>query len=152
MRGLAAIVGAATMMGAANVHSAAEAPDLGWLAGHWCSEEGDRRVDEVWLPSAAGAMHGLSRTVSGGRIESFEYMRIEDEAGKLNFLAQPNGAAPTAFALVEHGAQQASFANPAHDFPNRIEYRREGDRLHAKISGPGSEGPMEIPFDYRRCD
>lgn len=130
----------------------AEAPDLGWLAGHWCSEQGDRRVDEVWLPQAAGAIHGLSRTVAGGRIESFEFMRIEAAAGKTIFLAQPNGASATEFALVEQGAQHASFANPAHDFPNRVDYRRDGDRLHAKISGPGQEGPMEIPFDYRRCD
>lgn len=130
----------------------AERPDLEWLAGHWCIEDGDRRVDEVWLSGAAGAMHGLSRTLAGDRVESFEFMRIEADAGRTNFLAQPNGAPSTAFALIEHGANHASFANPAHDFPNRIDYRRERDRLHAQISGPGRDGPTRISFDYRHCD
>jgi hypothetical protein len=138
--------------GSAGSEAMAASPDLGWLAGHWCSEEGDRRVDEVWLAGAGGSMHGLSRTLAGGNVESFEFMRVEADAGKTSFLAQPNGAAPTAFELAEHGAQHASFENSAHDFPNRIEYRREGDLLHARISGPGQDGPMQIPFDYRRCD
>jgi hypothetical protein len=138
--------------GAAQAETPDAAPDLGWLAGHWCSEDGDRRVDEVWLGDAGGAMHGLSRTVSGGELESFEFMRIERDAAATRFLAQPGGAAPTAFTLVEYGAQRASFANPAHDFPNRIDYRRDGERLHAQISGPGEGGEMRIPFDYRRCD
>lgn len=138
--------------GSAGSEAMAASPDLGWLAGHWCSEAGDRRVDEVWLAGAGGSMHGLSRTLAGGEVESFEFMRVEVDAGTTAFLAQPNGAAPTAFQLSEHGAQHASFANPAHDFPNRIEYRRDGDRLHAQISGPGEDGPMQIPFDYRRCD
>jgi hypothetical protein len=146
------IVAAAVVMGSTGSNANPGAPDLGWLAGHWCSEEGDRRVDEVWLAGAGGSMHGLSRTLAGGKVESFEYMRVEADAGKTSFLAQPNGATPTAFELAEHGAQHASFANPAHDFPNRIEYRREGKQLHAKISGPGQDGPMEIPFDYRLCD
>jgi hypothetical protein len=138
--------------GAVQAEAPGASPDLGWLAGHWCSDEGGRRVDEVWLDGAGGAMHGLSRTVSGGELESFEFMRIERDAAATRFLAQPGGAAPTAFTLVEHGAQRASFANPTHDFPNRIDYRRDGDHLHAQISGPGEGGEMRIPFDYRRCD
>lgn len=138
--------------GSMQVGAAESTPDFGWLAGHWCSDEGGRRVDEVWLSEAGGATHGLSRTVSHGKVESFEFMRIERDGAKITFLAQPDGVAPTAFALVEHGAQHASFANAAHDFPNRIDYRRDGDRLHAQISGPGENGEMRIPFDYRRCD
>jgi hypothetical protein len=131
---------------------AAEAPDLGWMAGHWCSEEGGRRVDELWLPPVGGALHGLSRTVADGSVESFEFLRIGHEKGTTTFYAQPNGVAPTGFTLSAHGADWARFENPAHDFPNRIEYRRDGEALNAQISGPGTEGkPMQIPFAYRRC-
>jgi hypothetical protein len=132
--------------------AAGSLPDLGWLEGHWCSDEAGRRVDEVWLAPVAGSIHGLSRTSQDTTLESFEFMRIESTGDTMTFLAQPNGAAATAFALVEHGPQKVGFANAAHDFPNRIEYHREGDRLHAQISGPGEDGPMQIPFDYRRCD
>ena len=133
--------------------SAADSPALDWLAGHWCSEGGDRRVDEIWLSAVDGSTQGVSRTLVSGKLESFEFMRIEAQGTTTSFIAQPNGAPPTAFALQEHGEQRISFVNAAHDFPNRIDYRRAGDRLHATISGPGQDGgTMEIPFDYRRCD
>jgi hypothetical protein len=136
-----------------NGEASSPAPAFAWLAGHWCSQSDDRRVDEIWLSEVDGSTQGISRTVSAGKIESFEFMRIETKDATTSFLAQPNGAAPTAFALLEHGARHASFANPANDFPDRIDYRREGDRLHARISGPGPDGgTMEIPFDYDRCD
>ena len=36
--------------------------------------------------------------------------------------------------------------------PKRVEYRREGDKLHGEISGPGEDGQEQtIPFDYVRC-
>jgi hypothetical protein len=143
---------AALASGSGSVVANPAAPDLDWLAGHWCSEQGDRRIDEVWLAGSGSAWHGVSRTLADGRLESFEFMRIEADAAGTRFLAQPQGAAATAFALVEQGPRRASFANPAHDFPRRIDYQREGDRLQARISGPGRDGEIAIPFDYRRCD
>lgn len=51
-----------------------------------------------------------------------------------------------------HGENWVVFENPQHDFPKRIEYRRDGTALKASISGPGDDGKiLRIPFDYRRC-
>ena len=125
---------------------------LDWLAGRWCSTGEGRQVEEVWLAEAGATALGMSRTVRGGKLESFEYMRVafEDKSARLH--VQPNGAPPTVFAQAGRGDDWIRFENPAHDFPNRIEYRREGDKLHAYISGPGSDGKeMKIPFDYQRC-
>ena len=127
-------------------------PTLDWLAGHWCSNGQDRQVDEVWLPEAGGALLGMSRTLRGARVESFEYMRIVSEAGVAQFHVQPNGVPPTVFAQAARGDGWIRFENSAHDFPNRIEYRREGDAMHAYIAGPGRDGKeMKIPFEYRLC-
>ena len=127
--------------------------DLGWMAGHWCSEKDGERIDEVWLPAVDGSLHGLSRTVAGAKVASFEFLRIEVVDGTPTFHAQPNGASATAFALVEQTERSVSFENLAHDFPQRIEYRADGEQLQAQISGPGSQGQeMVIPFVYRRCD
>lgn len=46
----------------------------------------------------------------------------------------PNGDAPVEFALVRQDARSIEFANPAHDYPQRIRYWREGEALHAEIS------------------
>lgn len=125
---------------------------LDWLSGQWCSDEGGRRVDEVWLPAAGGALLGMSRTVDGGKLESFEFMRIALDGQAASFHVQPNGVPPAVFTQAARGEGWIRFENAAHDFPNRIEYRREGDSLHAYIAGPGRDGKeMKIPFAYRRC-
>ena len=42
-----------------------------------------------------------------------------------------------------------SFTNPAHDFPTRVGYRREGaSGLLAEIAGPGNGGERIIQFPY----
>jgi len=127
---------------------------LDWLAGHWCLDKEDgQQVEEVWLPQAGGALLGMSRTVRGDSTVSFEFMRLVPEGRDAGFHVQPNGAPPTLFAIAERGERRVRFANPAHDFPNRIEYRRLGDALHAWIAGPGRDGEeLRISFDYARCE
>lgn len=129
-----------------------ETGGLGWMSGHWCGGNGESRIDETWLPEHAGRLYGLSRTTRGARGDEFEYLRIDRIDGVATYLAQPGGRAATAFPRTAGGAQWVRFENPAHDFPKRIEYRRDGDRLHAEIAGPGRDGAETvIPFEYRRC-
>lgn len=140
--------GLALAMGAAP----AAGPEFDWLAGHWCGGSAGRQIHEVWLPEAGGMLLGMSRTLRGGKTESFEFMRIVTAGQDAGFHVQPNGAPPTVFTIAERGERRVRFENAAHDFPNRIEYRREGDALHAWIAGPGRDGKeMRIPFEYRRC-
>ena len=125
---------------------------LDWLAGHWCGGQAGRQIEEVWLPEAGGALIGMSRTVRGDKTESFEFMRVVPEGKDAGFHVQPNGVPPTVFAIAARGADWVHFENPAHDFPNRIEYRRDGEHLRAWIAGPGRDGKeMKLPFEYRRC-
>lgn len=128
------------------------APDLGWLSGHWCGGEAGRVIEETWLAPVGGESIGLSRTSKGGTTQSFEFMRIVGDGAGPAMRVQPNGHAATVFPRVASGAGWIRFGNAAHDFPNTIEYRREGDRLHAWIEGPGPQGePLRIAFDYTRC-
>ena len=134
--------------GAANAAGA----DFDWLAGHWCGGTEQRQIEEVWLPQAGGALLGMSRTLSGDSLESFEFMRLVPAGKDAGFHVQPNSVPATLFTIFSQGRGWVVFENPAHDFPNRIEYRREGDALKAVISGPVEEGKQhEIRFDYRRC-
>lgn len=150
MRYAKVIFGAFLAVGAAP----AIAGDLGldWLAGRWCGSANDTEVNEVWLPEAGGELIGMSRTVRGAKVASFEFMRIVFDGKRANFHVQPNGEPQTIFTQAARGDGWIHFENAEHDFPNLIEYRREGDELHASIAGPGDDGKeMKIPYDYRRC-
>ena len=76
---------------------------------------------------AGGAMLGLSRTVSRGKMVAFEYLRIVEREWGLEYVAQPGGRPPTQFVLTELGKTRAVFENPRHDFPQRIVYELSGD-------------------------
>ena len=149
MRYLKTVFGMAMALGAGNTAAAAE---LDWLAGRWCGGEGDEQVEEVWLPTSAGMLLGMSRTTVANKAKSFEFMRIVDEGGKAALHVQPDGAPATVFIEVERDTQRVRFGNAAHDFPNQIEYQREGEQLRAWIAGPGRDGqPLRIDFEYRVC-
>ena len=60
----------------------------------------------------------------------------------------PQGGAPVAFALVRHDTASATFENPAHDYPQRIVYARDGDTLTATISAIDGSKPRS--WSYRR--
>lgn len=145
--------GLGVMLAVAFGHAAEPADiDLGWIGGHWCGGDGNARIDEVWLPAHGGRLHGVSRMTKGEAVASFEFLRIEAVDGVPIYFAQPGGRTATAFKRTEGGADWVRFENPDHDFPQRIEYRRNGDRLHAEISGPGRNGrSVTIPFELRRC-
>jgi hypothetical protein len=115
--------------------------DLGWLEGHWVGSDGPVQMEEIWTSAAGGAIVGLHKDVStrGGtaRMLWFEFQRIEGGADGIAYVAQPGGQPPTRFALVEQADRRVVFANPAHDFPQRILYwLDDAGALHARIEGP----------------
>jgi hypothetical protein len=131
---------------------AAQAAPLDWLAGQWCSGEGGERVEEHWLAPAKGELLGVSRTLKDGRMASFEFLRISEVAGVPTYLAQPGGRPPTAFKRSAGGERWVRFENAAHDFPTRIEYRRDGETLRAQVGGRGRDGKeLTFAFDFVRC-
>lgn len=136
-----------------SAHSAGPDSSVDWIAGHWCGEFGDKIIQELWLPPHGGVAVGLGRTLSADRTTGFEYFRITEIDGVQSFVAQPGGQPPTVFGRTDGGDRWIRFENPEHDFPQRIEYRRDGDSLHAVAAGPGENGKESvIRFDYRRCD
>lgn len=111
------------------------AADLAWLAGHWAHRDGGRTSEEIWLPPTANMMLGVNQTTEDGTTRGFEFLRIEIRDTGTVYSASPGGREPTPFELVSAGEMTVTFENPEHDFPQRIIYRREGDRLHARIEG-----------------
>lgn len=123
---------------------------LTWLVGDWCGMQGQDGLQESWRLHG-DLLLGMAGTVRDGKLRSFEYTRIGTGKEGLEFIAQPGGVPPTSFALTSHGPQRVDFANTAHDFPQRVSYWREGEKLRAEIAGPGEKGEMRIAFEYVAC-
>jgi len=98
-------------------------------------------------------MVGMSRTVSAARARTqFEFLRIEVRDGVPAYLAQPQGRPAVEFRQVHGDEGSVRFENLAHDFPQRIDYRKNGDALHAEISGPGKDGrERAIGYTFTSC-
>ena len=124
--------------------------DLAWLAGAWVGTrgaEGATSIEERWSPPLGGAMLGVSRTVSRGKMSAFEYLRIVDRDGGLVYIAQPGGGAPTEFVLTELTTTRAVFENPRHDYPKRIVYELSAEGgLSASIGFAKGGSPRRFEF------
>jgi hypothetical protein len=134
-------------LAAAQAAASAE-PDLDWLAGYWLSCDAGVEVSETWSNRRGGIMLGTSIT-SGDDAFGWEQSRIEAEEGGLTFHAQPRGQAPAAFRLVRSAPGEVVFENPTHDFPQRVIYRRDGDRLTGRIEGRSGGREQAIEWHYR---
>lgn len=125
--------------------------DLSWISGDWQTAPGGRtQIEEHWTNVAGGTIMGMSRTVAGDKTAEFEYLRIEQRADGVYYVAHPKARCPgTDFKLTRASATEAVFENPQHDFPKRIIYRKSGDdALTASIDG--GEGTKAMSFSFRR--
>jgi hypothetical protein len=123
---------------------------LAWMAGCWRLESPSRVVDEMWMAPAGGVMLGTGRTVVKGRAVEHEFMQIREDGGRIAFIARPSGQAEASFALVRSSEREVVFENPAHDFPQRVIYRRDDAGLTGRIEGTQSGKPRSAEFPMRR--
>ena len=111
------------------------APLPGWLAGAWVMESGAAWADETWSAPRGGMMIGSGRSGFGPELRDWEQTRIVRRPdGRLVFIAQPGGGKATEFPLVTMSEAAIEFANPSHDYPQRIRYERVGQLLIAELS------------------
>jgi len=125
--------------------------DIAWISGDWQTAPGGRaQIEEHWTPVAGATMMGMSRTVAGEKTVEFEYLRIEQRADGIYYVAHPKARCPgTDFKLTRASATEAVFENPQHDFPKRIIYRKAADdALTASIDG--GEGTKAMSFAFKR--
>jgi hypothetical protein len=122
-----------------------------WLTGCWAGAAGADTFEEHWMPLRAGTLVGTGRATRGERTTSIELMVIRMRGDTLAFHAFPVGQEPAVFPAESVSDSAVVFANPAHDFPQRISYRRVGgDSLVARVEGPGDDGPRGFDYHLRR--
>jgi hypothetical protein len=93
----------------------------------------------MWMPPAGDLTIGASRTVTPAGTREFEQIRIKADSGKLVYIALPSGQSEARFPSTVVNDTLLVFENLAHDFPQRIIYRKRGaDSVIARVEGPGA--------------
>lgn len=125
---------------------------LHWLEGRWLSVNERRTVEESWLPPLGNSMLGTGRTVRGDSLVEHEVVFLRTRGSKIVYEAHPSGQEPAEFVSIDLGPDRVVFENAAHDFPQRVGYRRAGgDSLYAWIEGTMDGKPRRIEFRYARA-
>lgn len=105
-----------------------------WIAGYWLSCENGVQIAENWFGTGSGTLLGTNLTQ--GKQASFEFLRVTANGrGGVSYYSMPNGAPVTEFTMTSNKSRRVVFENPAHDFPQRVIYWRDGSILHARIEG-----------------
>ena len=126
------------------------APDFSWMAGTWSETKAGTTTREMWMPPLDGAMSGITQTNTAGKLVSIEVASITAEPAGATFTARPQGQPPTAFVLKPGKVGEAVFENLAHDFPQRVIYRRCGPDLCARIEGTMDGKAQSMDWRYKR--
>lgn len=130
---------------------------LGAMAGCWERKDAAKSllVSEQWMRPAGTSMIGMGRTVRGGKTVDHEFMRIEQRADGIYFVAKPSSnKEETAFKIKSSTSTEVVFENPEHDFPQRVIYKFSDQALVGRIEGTQNGKAMGIDFPFVRvkCD
>ena len=148
---MSVVAGPRAMHGQGARATPATVTQVGWMAGCWERVAGTRRIEEQWMAPRGGVMIGMSRTVRGDTLIELEQVRIETRGPALVYIASPLRQATAEFTGSVTSDGTAVFENPAHDFPSKISYRRQGaDSLIASIAGQRGGKARTIEYPYRR--
>jgi hypothetical protein len=122
------------------------------LSGCWeRTDKSGTMFSEMWMKPAGNSMIGTGRTVRNGKTADFEFLRIEQQADGIYYIAKPKAnATETPFKLKSSNDGTYVFENPAHDFPQRLIYKFNGTSLQARIEGTINGQPKGIDFPSTR--
>lgn len=130
---------------------------LAWFGGCWRGSVNQREFREQWMPLRGNLLVGASHTVMEGKTQAYEYLRIEARDDGVYYVATPSDQKEAAFKLIDVKAEpdgtSYTFANPAHDFPQRIVYRRGTEGwLYATVEGKVGGRDRQVTYPMRRID
>ena len=141
---------ALALANAAEAKPAAVAVQFGWMVGSWVRTSKAETVRETWEVSGPQTLLGIGRTERLGRPTFEERMTIHTTSAGATFTAELPGQPPTTFDMRAGRPGVAMFENKAHDFPQRVIYRRCGQDLCARIEGVMDGKVASESWRYRR--
>ncbi len=134
---------------------------LAWLGGCWRGDVNQREYREQWMPLRGGMLIGVSQTVMHGKMQGYEYLRLESRPDGVYYVAAPSGKTESAFRLQEQTVDKTgdrsdtifTFVSPRAEFPQRIVYRRGSEGwLYATVEGKVGGADRQVIYPMRRID
>ena len=113
--------------------------DLRWLTGMWnrTNVKPGRTAHERWIKTNEG-LQGWGVSMNGTDTSFVEKLHIVTKDNKLYYVADvPQNNELTYFLITEVTATSFTCEDPEHDFPKKIVYQLDGNKLKAIISGNG---------------
>lgn len=120
-----------------------------WLSGKWkrLNNEAGKETFENWSKINPTKYYGIGFTLQNGDTVSQEEMEIIETNGEWALLVKTaTEEQATKFKIAEFKKTAFIFVNDSIDFPKKIEYKLEGEKIKAKISND----KMQILFDFEK--
>lgn len=114
---------------------------LSWLEGTWTRTnvtKPGRSAHERWEKSSEHELRGYGVTLQGQDTIFLEKITVLINDNAIFYVADvPQNQQAVYFKFTEITKSGFVCENPEHDFPKKISYQLEGDKLKAQISGNG---------------
>lgn len=114
--------------------------NLEWLTGSWSrtNAKPGRSGVEIWKHVSPTEMVGRGINLKGVDTTFVEKLKIIVKGAEIFYVADvPQNKEPVLFKATSVTNSSVVFENPRHDFPKKIAYEFDGQKLKATISGDG---------------
>jgi hypothetical protein len=121
---------------------------LNWLEGKWIrtNVKPGKSASEMWKKISGTEWKGKGVTLKGTDTVFVEKLKLIAKEGSIYYVADvPENKSEVLFKFIELTDHGFVCENPKHDFPKRISYSIDGNKLKAVISGDGKS--MEFLFE-----
>jgi hypothetical protein len=113
---------------------------LDWLQGSWIriNSKPGRTTYETWQKISEFEWNGQGINMKGTDTALVENIKLIIKDNAIYYVADvPENKAPVYFKFTGINDNGFVCENPQHDFPKKISYQKEGDKLRAIVSGNG---------------
>lgn len=122
-----------------------------WILGKWkrLNEEEGKETFENWEKISETEYSGIGFTMQNGDTIKQENIRLIKSNDRWNIIVKvPEETESITFTGISHSENEFTCENNEIDFPNKIKYWKNGDKINASVSN----AEMEIPFEFEKLD
>ena len=122
-----------------------------WLLGNWkrLDEEEGKETFENWDKISEMDYSGIGFTMQNGDTIKQEKIRLTKTNGKWNLTVKvPEESESITFNGVSHNENEFTCENNEIDFPNKIKYWKNGQKINASVSN----SEMAISFEFEKLN
>jgi len=122
-----------------------------WLLGKWkrLKEKEGKETFENWYKIKETQYSGLGFTMQNGDTIKQEKILLTKTNGKWNLSVKvPEEPESVTFKGISYNENEFTSGNDELDFPNKIKYWKNGNRINARVSGK----EMEISFEFEKLN